>query len=125
MTIKITAGNEKRAEIRVEGLRPDVVKFRAKFDAQCAVEARLGLGIIELLDRVSKHDARFRELAAVLDEFSAAAGTPLSSTEIETLVVDDFKNAWAIFTECLVSIFGKAKKTAEVSDPGKAEAPPA
>ncbi len=112
MKLNIVSGNEKRAEIRLEGLREMPVRLRASFQAQCAVEGRLKLGMLKLLGRITDRDARFSEMAAVFEEFSEAGGTPLTALEVETLVCDNFNDAWRLYIECLVTIFGKVKENA-------------
>lgn len=120
MAIKISGGNERRAEVIAEGLRDKPVKFKATFNAQCTVESRLNMGMLALLDRVGTSEARFREMAVVLEEFSEAGGSRLTEAEVEQLVVDDFKSGWALYVELLLTVFGKAKKV----DAGKVDAPP-
>lgn len=111
-------GNELRAEVRLtlEGVE---YTLRPTFHALCAIEGRLGIGIMDVIRRGLTGRPWLRDIGAVLLETSLAGGREIPDEVLGRFVLERTADAATAVGKVLDGAFPRAKHQAGDSAQGK------
>ncbi len=109
--------NEQRGEIELK-LGDESYTLRPTFEALCAIEGRLGAGVLEIAERMAARRIGFREVAAIVFETAKAGGHKLDETEVGEAILE--AGLFAVIV-LVVELFSRALSGPTV---GNAPAPP-
>ena len=73
--------NEQRGEVELR-LGDETYTLRPTFEALCAIEGRLGAGVLEIAERMAARRIGLREVAAIVFETAKAGGHKVTESEI-------------------------------------------
>ncbi len=79
--------NEQRGEIELK-LGDETYTLRPTFEALCAIEGRLGAGVLEIAERMAARRIGFREVAAIIFETAKAGGHKLDEAKVGEAILE-------------------------------------